>query len=150
MLHPWLRRRPVLGAWALLGVGLLVAWRCLTAAPELVPLDPTAKYRVAAVAGGDVLVLDMGQRVRLIGVRPLPAARDSDWLERAIAGRTVRLEFDRHRIDADGVLLAYVYAGDTFINAEFLRAGLGRLDTSVSLRSDRERDLRHSTRADRR
>jgi hypothetical protein len=150
MPYPRLRRRPVPGAWALLVVGLLVAWRWLTAAPELLPLDPAAMYRVAAVEDGDTLVLDMGQRVRLIGVRSLPAARDSDWLERAIAGRTVRLEFDRHRIGADGALLAYVFAGDMFVNAEFLRAGQGRLDTTVSLRSDRDQELRNSTRADRR
>jgi micrococcal nuclease len=141
MPHPWLRRRPVPGAWALLVVGLLLAWRWLAAAPEFPSLDPAAIYRVVAVEDGDTLVLERGQRVRLTGVRSLPAARDSDWLERAVAGQTVRLEFDRHRIGADGALLAYVFAGDKFINAEFLRTGLGQLDSSVTLRSDRQRTL---------
>ena len=144
MLHLWLRRRPVPGAWALLVVALLIAWRWSTAAPDLPPLDTAAMHRVVAVEEGETLVLDRGQRVRLIGVRSLPAARDSAWLERAVAGQSVRLEFDRHRVGADGALLAYVFADDVFINAEFLRAGLGRLDTSVSLRSDRERTLREA------
>jgi endonuclease YncB( thermonuclease family) len=142
MLHARIRRRPVPAAWALLVVGLLIAWRLLRAEDDPPSPDPGSTHRVAAVEHGDTLVLESGQRVGLIGVRPLPAARDSDWLESAVAGRTIRLEFDRHRIGADGVLLANVFTGDTFINAEFVRSGLGRLDTSVSLRSDRERMLR--------
>ena len=35
----------------------------------------------------------------------------------------LRLEFDRERRDRYGRLLAYVHAGDTFVNLELLRRG---------------------------
>ena len=146
MPHPRLRRRPVPGAWALVAVGLLTAWRWWRAPPDAGSLDPTRTYRAVAVEQGDTLVLEEGQRVRLIGVRSLPAAERSNWLQRAVTGQALRMEFDRQRIGAEGALLAYVFAGDTLLNVEFLRAGLGRLDESVSLRPDRQRALQGASR----
>ena len=43
-----------------------------------------------------------------------------------VEGRTVRLEFDRERRDIYGRLLAYVYVGDRFINADLVRGGFAR------------------------
>ena len=40
-----------------------------------------------------------------------------------MAGREVRLELDAEERDRYGRLLAYVYAGDVFVNAELLRKG---------------------------
>jgi len=140
----WLRRRPVPGAWALIALGLLFAQRWLTAEPELPPLDNTETYHVVRIEEGNALVLDGGQHVHLIGVRSRPTAETRAWLTNAIVGRPVRLEFDRHRLDDSGAWLAYVFTGDRFINAEFLRAGLGRFDPTLSLRSDRERVLRQA------
>ena len=39
------------------------------------------------------------------------------------AGKRVRLELDRRRRDHYGRLLAYVWAGDTMLNAEMVRRG---------------------------
>jgi micrococcal nuclease len=43
-----------------------------------------------------------------------------------VAGRTVRLVFDRERQDIYGRLLAYVYAGRRFVNAALVRGGYAR------------------------
>lgn len=43
--------------------------------------------------------------------------------ERLVGGRRVRLEFDAERRDRYGRLLAYVYLGERFVNAELLREG---------------------------
>ena len=47
----------------------------------------------------------------------------SDFNERLVGGRRVRLEFDAERRDQYGRLLAYVYLGERFVNAELLSAG---------------------------
>jgi hypothetical protein len=68
------------------------------------------------------------QRVRLIGIEPLPGqpAREDPWgpVERGIL---VHLEFDRARYEADGAWLAYVYLpSGRMLNAELIRVGLAR------------------------
>jgi micrococcal nuclease len=40
-----------------------------------------------------------------------------------VEGETVRLDFDAERRDRYGRLLAYVYRGDLFVNAELVREG---------------------------
>lgn len=45
-----------------------------------------------------------------------------------VHGKRVRLDFDKERIDRYGRLLAYVYVGDTFVNAEMVRRGYARAD----------------------
>lgn len=47
----------------------------------------------------------------------------SDFNEQLVDGRMVRLEFDAERRDVYGRLLAYVHAGDRFVNAELVRLG---------------------------
>ena len=43
-----------------------------------------------------------------------------------VEGETVRLVFDSERRDVYGRLLAYVYLGDDFVNAELVRRGYAR------------------------
>lgn len=50
----------------------------------------------------------------------------SDFTHRLLDGRTVRLEFDRERRDVYDRLLAYVYLGDRFVNAELVDGGYAR------------------------
>lgn len=50
----------------------------------------------------------------------------SHYNEGLVEGKTVRLRFDQERRDYYGRLLAYVYLGNTFVNAELLRKGLAR------------------------
>ena len=90
------------------------------------------------VVDGDTIrvVLASGreERVRYIGVdtpesvRPgTPvecfARKASKANERLVAGREVRLERDVEERDRYGRLLAYVYAGPTFVYAELVRGG---------------------------
>src|SRR4051812_11556487 len=50
----------------------------------------------------------------------------SHFNERAVEGEVVRLVFDAERRDVYGRLLAYVYLGDRFLNAELVRRGYAR------------------------
>ena len=47
----------------------------------------------------------------------------SHFNEDLVEGETVRLDFDAERRDVYGRLLAYVYLGDGFVNAELVRRG---------------------------
>ena len=86
------------------------------------------------VADGDTVRvrIDGGreERVRYIGIDTPEvtsdecfAAEATAYNERLVAGRRVRLELDAEERDRYGRLLAYVYAGDRFVNAELLRNG---------------------------
>ena len=93
---------------------------------------------VRAVDGDTIEVRIAGaeEDVRYIGV-DTPESVDPDepvqcyalrraTSTRAVEGETVRLVFDRERRDTYGRLLAYVYAGDRFVNAELVRRGYAR------------------------
>ena len=103
---------------------------------------------VLKVIDGDTIKLDTGKYVRLIGI-DTPEYHDSDKLSRdskrlnisekeikkkgyqaykftqkLLAGKQVKLEFDRERLDKYNRLLAYVYLADgTFVNASIVESG---------------------------
>jgi len=94
--------------------------------------------RVVSVADGDTVRVRLGsgrtERVRYIGIdtpetqKPdAPAECYGDraraFNARLVDDRYVRLELDVEERDRYGRLLAYVYAGGTFVNAELVRAG---------------------------
>ncbi len=122
-----------------------------------IPLGESYDYTnilVKRVVDGDTLVLENGERVRLIGI-DTPEMHESNKLyrdsersgqdtttiqklgRRAYAftknlaeGKRVSLEFDVDRHDKYGRLLAYVYLKDgTFVNAEIVRQGYASLMT---------------------
>ena len=69
------------------------------------------------------------ERVRYIGIdtperdeRCFVAALRAN--EKLLDDGALRLEFDRERRDPYGRLLAYVYAGKTFVNLELVRSGM--------------------------
>ncbi len=106
---------------------------------------------VRQVSDGDTLVLDNGEKVRLIGVDTPELHDDSRNRQNArrnqlnakmvngfavqakrftgdrVLGRTVRLEYDWQRQDKYGRTLAYVYRqpDDYFLNAAILQEGYG-------------------------
>jgi micrococcal nuclease len=96
--------------------------------------------RVVRVVDGDTIVASVDGRdeyVRYIGVdtpetvkpdTPVQCygPRASDENHRLVEGETVRLTFDREVRDDYGRLLAYVYAGKLFVNAELVRDGFAR------------------------
>jgi micrococcal nuclease len=96
-------------------------------------------YVVRAV-DGDTIEVRLGDRledVRYIGVdtpetvkpgTPVQCFghRASDFDHRLVEHREVRLVLGVERRDVYGRLLAYVYLGDRFVNAELVRRGLAR------------------------
>jgi micrococcal nuclease len=96
--------------------------------------------RVVRVVDGDTIVASVDgsdEYVRYIGVdtpetvkpdTPVQCygPRASDENHRLVEGRTVRLTFDREVRDDYGRLLAYVHAGERFVNAELVRGGYAR------------------------
>ncbi len=113
---------------------------------------PSQEAIVRRVVDGDTFVLETGERVRMLGVdtpetvhpdRPVEAwgPEASQFAKDLLEGHPVRLEYDRERFDSYGRVLGYVWRGDQFVNAEILRAGLGRADVRRPLRADRKRLL---------
>jgi endonuclease YncB( thermonuclease family) len=113
-----------------------------------------ADVLVKRVVDGDTIVLETGERVRLIGI-DTPELHESDKLYRdasrtrqdaatiqklgrrayeftrnLVEGKRVSLEFDAEKRDRYNRLLAYVYLKDgTFVNAEIVKQGYASLMT---------------------
>jgi micrococcal nuclease len=106
--------------------------------PEVGP-PSTSAYVIRAV-DGDTIEARIDERVedvRLIGVDtpetvdPDSAVqcfghRASDFTQRLVEGRRLRLVFGVERRDVYGRLLAYAYIGHRLVNAELVRRGLAR------------------------
>ncbi len=112
------------------------------------------KFVVEKVVSADMIRLDNGERVRLIGLKaprpPQPAKVEYDergaviekedptetvedqafeFAKTLLLGHEVRLEYDSQKKDTDFYTLAYVFRADdgTFVNAEILRQGYANL-----------------------
>jgi micrococcal nuclease len=109
----------------------------------------SAIVEVTRVVDGDTVEVQIDGReedVRYIGVDTPETVKPeepvecfgpeaSDFNHRLVEGRQVRLVFDRERRDVYDRLLAYVYLGDRFVNAELIRRGLA--ETLTILPNDR-------------
>jgi micrococcal nuclease len=122
-----------------------------------IPFGQSSNYAdilVKRVVDGDTLVLENGERVRLIGI-DTPEMHESNKLYRdaqrteqdittiqklgrrsyeftknLVEGKRVSLEFDVERHDKYKRLLAYAYLKDgTFVNAEIVKQGYASLMT---------------------
>jgi len=94
-------------------------------------------YVVQRVVDGDTLLLNNGERVRLIGAdtpetkhprKPVQyfSIEAYQFTKQMVEGKDVRLEYDWQRRDRYRRLLAYVYLIDgTFLNAEIIKQGYG-------------------------
>jgi len=98
---------------------------------------------VVRVVDGDTVHVRLGdhiEKVRYIGVNTPevhhptkgeePGGREAAAVNRALVeGRRVRLELDVRSRDRYGRLLAYVWIGDTMVNAELVRRGYAQVMT---------------------
>ena len=97
---------------------------------------------VVRVIDGDTIELSNGKVVRYIGIdAPEPAkgqtpaqcfALEATALnKKLVEGKRVKIKTDKNEIDSFGRTLAYVYAGEIFVNQYLLEQGAGRfqLDT---------------------
>lgn len=102
---------------------------------------PGVRATVVDVSDGDTISVRLPggreESIRYIGVdtpetvhptEPVGCygPKASHFNEELVAGRQVRLRFDRERRDYYGRLLAYVYRGGVFVNAELVRRGFAR------------------------
>lgn len=94
-------------------------------------------YRCTRVVDGDTIEVARLGAVRLIGIDtpemnydfgvPQPFAKEAKKrCERLVDGKEVSLQFDVQKRDKYGRVLAYVFVGDTFVNAELVKAGLAK------------------------
>jgi micrococcal nuclease len=106
----------------------LIAGGCAAPEPPAPQRQPVELVRV--VDGDTIRVIVDGreQRVRYIGIdtpeRGVPGFDAATEANRELLRRgRLRLEFDLDRHDPYDRLLAYVYAGKTFVNLELVRRG---------------------------
>jgi len=95
---------------------------CLTS-PSLV-----AAERVARVIDGDTVLLEDGRKVRYAGINAPeegdPGFRESTQANNLlVGGKEVRLELGRQKTEKHERLLAYVYVGRMFVQAELVKQG---------------------------
>ena len=95
--------------------------------------------RVKRVIDGYTIVLESGERVRLLGVNTPETKHPkkngeafgkaaTEFTKRKVEGKLVRMELDQlaNRRDKRSPTLAYVFLADgTFLNAEIIRQGYG-------------------------
>lgn len=89
-------------------------------------------YVVSDVASAELLRLNNGITVRLLGVLEDPFRRDQaiSFLAEMTRSQKVFLKFDKDKYDEAGNLLAYVYLKNkTFVNAHLIKNGLASPDT---------------------
>ena len=96
---------------------------------------------VKSVADGDTFTTVKGEKVRLLGINTPETRKDTkpaqpfgnaakQALKRLIAGKQVRLTFDKEKKDRYGRTLAHVYTRDgLWVNAELLKQGLAHVYT---------------------
>jgi len=110
----------------------------------------SAQVVVKRVVDGDTLLLESGERVRLLGVdtpetvkpnTPVqPWGPEASALTRQmVEGKTVTLVFDKERFDKYHRLLAFVYVDDVCLNTELIRQGLSAAQLQYPYRSDMKR-----------
>lgn len=110
--------------------------------------------KVARLIKSDLVILENGQKIRLIGVKGFDAPRKTnrpadqygfviedvsdptilledrayDFSRELLSQKKVRVEYDVKSIDSEGYLLGYLFLLDgTLVNAELLRQGYAHL-----------------------
>jgi micrococcal nuclease len=139
------RQRPTIGALVVLviGVALFVLTDPGSDGDDSESATERAKRataRVLSITDGDTIHVALDgedETVRYIGIdtpeSAIPGEQPECFGERAaranaglVEGETVTLVIGAEERDQYGRLLAYVYLGDVFVNAELLRLGLAR------------------------
>ena len=102
------------------------------------PVENVVQARVIRAVDGDTILLGDGTRVRYIGIdtpETVHPEKAPEYLgkeasaanRRLVEGRTVTLEYDLERRDRYGRTLAYVWLGDTLVNAYLVKHGFAKV-----------------------
>jgi len=90
-------------------------------------------YRIKEVLTPEVLLLEDGLKVKLIGVKEKKELNGeaTQFLSERLKGQKIFMKFDNHKYDQAGNLLCYLYLQNkTFINAHLIKSRLVDVDTS--------------------
>lgn len=91
-------------------------------------------YSVKKIISPELLVLDNGLTVRLIGIKEDAAQNGDavDFLKIKTKNQKVFMKFDREKHDRDNNLLCYLYLKNkTFLNAHLIKKGLALVDEQI-------------------
>ena len=91
-------------------------------------------YRVKEIISPEVLILDNGMKIRLLGVKQIKQKNSEavTFLREKTRGRKVFLKYDAVKYDDNKNLLCYLYLKNkTFINAHLIKHGLVAVDKSA-------------------
>ena len=93
-----------------------------------------AYYTVARVLSPELISLNDGSVIRLIGIKGNTQTSEAAirFLKAKCKGKRVFMKYDEQKYDADNHLLAYLYLENkTFINAHLLKTKLAEVDESI-------------------
>jgi modification methylase len=94
-------------------------------------------HRIKSVLRGNMVILENGLTVRLIGIKEIPFANGEpcNQLEHLIKGKRVYLKYDMKKHDEENTLLVYLYLENkTFINAHMIKTGTVEIDTEFDFK----------------
>ncbi len=84
-------------------------------------------YKIRSVVDANLLELNSGAVIKLIGIEPLKEKRlkTIEYLKKLVLNKPVYLKYDEIKYFDDEILLAYVYLKNkTFVNAKLIKAGM--------------------------
>lgn len=94
-------------------------------------------YTVKEIVSPELLVLNNGLTVRLIGIKQNTALNGKaiEYLASRLKGKRVFLKYDEQKYDEENHLLVYLYLENkTFINAHILKDKMALLDGSIDFK----------------
>ncbi|MDN5294472.1 MAG: modification methylase, partial [Eubacteriales bacterium] len=95
--------------------------------------SPVEYYSVKEIISPEILVLNNGVKVKLIGVKEKAEKKKEamEFLRLKTKGQKVVLRFDNQKYDQEGNLLVYMYLKNkTFLNAHLIKLKLADVDDS--------------------
>lgn len=93
-----------------------------------------AFYTVKEIISPEMLILNNGLRVKLLGVKEIPETKREaiQFLESKVRGQKVFLRFDDAKYDEENNLLCYVYLWNKlFVNRHLIKNRLVDVDTTI-------------------
>jgi len=91
-------------------------------------------YIVKEITSPEVLILNNGLKIRLLGVKEKPEMNEEavKFLREKTRGQRVFMKFDNIKYDDKNNLLCYLYLmNKTFLNAHLIKKGLVEVDTAI-------------------
>jgi site-specific DNA-methyltransferase (adenine-specific) len=91
-------------------------------------------YSVKEIISPELLVLNSGLKIRLLGVKQIPEKNERaiEFLHEKTRGQKVFLRFDAVKHDDKNNLLCYLYLWNkTFLNAHLIKNGLADVETAL-------------------